>query len=185
MSTTRNVAQLAAELADDTSLEERINNKIKSSRLTTSLIDLRLSKNINQKSVAERMSCDASKISRLESGSDFDWKFTDVAQYVNAVGYSMHISFCDEELPLADRIKQNVFETKELLDELVELANDNGDDGILVDKIHQFFGEVLFNFVTRFSDSKDNLPPSLSYDEGKISELLDDDSVGQGQLAEC
>ena len=59
----------------------------------------------------------------------------------------------DTELPAASRIKQCVFRIHDLMESLVDLAKEVDDDTDITDKIHQFYGEVLLNFLSRFEDS--------------------------------
>ena len=70
----------------------------------------------------------------------------------------MCILFDAPSLPAADRIKQYVFEIHRHLESLVELTKKVGDDTGIIAKIHEFYGEVLFDFVTRFSESYQKLP---------------------------
>jgi len=56
-------------------------------------------------------------------------------------------------MPAAAKIKQCVFIIHELLERLASLAKEVDDDTEITDRIHKFYGEVLFNFLFRFEDS--------------------------------
>jgi transcriptional regulator with XRE-family HTH domain len=125
--------------------------------MVSTLLHLRTEKGLSQQEIAEQMGCDPSKISRLETGTDFQLKWVDIIKYLHALGVRLNIMFQDDSLSAASQIKQHVFAIHELLQQLAALAEEVGDDEDLIDKIHQFYGEVLFNFVERFEDSYEKL----------------------------
>jgi transcriptional regulator with XRE-family HTH domain len=143
----------AAFLADDPAVKEKVESEINASTLVKALISMRVGKGLSQSEVAKTMGCTPSKISKLEAGKDSVLKWGDVCAYLSAIGMNLSLMFDDSSLPAAERIKQCVFRTHELLEDLAKLAEEVGDDAEITDKIHQFYGEVLFNFVTRFGDS--------------------------------
>lgn len=81
-----------------------------------------------------------------------------------------YILFEDPSIPAAGRIKQHVFAIHSLLEKLAGLAQQVGDDTKIVDKIHQFYGEVLFNFLRKFGDSYKKLLPVVKFDETELPE---------------
>ena len=123
------------------------------SQLVNTLLQLRIEKGISQKELAKRIGCDPSKISRIEAGKDLQLRMGDVMQYLSALNVKMNMVFEDTSLPVAEQIKQHVFLIHEKLEELVKLAKQVDGDKIIINKIHVFCSEVLFNFLSRFGDS--------------------------------
>lgn len=60
-------------------------------------------------------------------------------------------------MPAADQIKQHVFSIHEKLESLVRIAKEVDGDTEIVGKINQFYGEVLFNFLSKFESSHPKL----------------------------
>lgn len=157
MSTTyQTAAAAAAALAEDPTVEARVNEEVLRGQLVSALVELRLARGVTQQQVADFMRCDASTISRFESGNDA--KFSEVLGYLGALKLGMNILFCDPELAVNEQIKQCVFELHGNLERLVELAERVQDDPNFVRSIHAFFGEVQMNFMTRFEESYKKLP---------------------------
>jgi transcriptional regulator with XRE-family HTH domain len=152
----KTVAQLAAALAGDPKVEQEVQQEIANSSLVSYLLSLRVSKGLTQEQIAESMKCDASKISRLEAGNDANLRWPDLAGYVAALKLNMCLLFEDPSVPLAERIKEYVFRIHKDLEELTALAQQAGDDK-LTQKIHQFSGEVLLNFLIRHKDHSEKL----------------------------
>lgn len=159
----------AAFLADDPAVKEKVESEINASTLVKALISMRVGKGLSQSEVAKIMGCTPSKISKLEAGKDSALKWGDVCAYLSAIGMNLSLMFDDSSLPAAERIKQCVFRTHELLEDLAKLAEEVGDDSEITDKIHQFYGEVLFNFVTRFGDSYKRLSSIVKVPESEIA----------------
>lgn len=157
------VSEAAAHLAGDPDVKERVEQEISRSQIVKILLNLRAHKGMTQKEIAELMACDPSKISKLESGNDLNLKWGDIVQYLSALGAGVSIMIEDESLPAASRIKQHVFRIRDLLEELADLAKEVGDDTDITDKIHQFYGEVLFNFLARFQDSYEKLDTTVRF----------------------
>lgn len=151
MSTNRKtVAAMAAELADDPAIEADVEALARRSRLVRTLVDIRLTKKMTQAQIASAMHCDQSRVSRIENGYDDDLTYGDMVAYANAAGCSLNLLFDDTGAPAATRIKQHVFAIQAQLNSLATLAEQTGDERALVAKIHEFMGEVLFNFLVRF-----------------------------------
>lgn len=166
----KSVAETAAQLAGDEKIQGRVEREILRSRMVTTLLQWRIQKGKTQKQVADYMGCDPSKISKLEAGNDLQLKWTDIIGYLSALGVSVNILFEDQSLPAAGRIKQHVFAIHNLLEKLANLAKQVGDDNNIVDKIHQFYGEVLLNFLSKFGDSYKKLLPFVKFDESELPE---------------
>ncbi len=150
-------ASLAALLASDPAVEAKVEREIQLSTVVSHLLALRVGKGLTQDQVAERMGCDASKISRLESGTDEGLKWMDIVGYSSAVGTDIRLAFEDRDLPAADRIKHCVFEIDTGLKQLAELTKTLGTNDGITQKIHSFYAEVLFNFLVRYKDSCDSI----------------------------
>ena len=161
--TYKEVSQAAAFLADDPEVKERVENEILKNQLVSTMIRIRVDKGISQKVVADAMHCDPSKISKLEAGNDEHLKWIDVVGYLTALGVNFNISFEDKNMSAADKIKHHVFMIHDLLEQLADLAKEVGDDRDFTDKIKQFYGEVLFNFMMRFGDSCEKLGSVLQF----------------------
>ena len=84
-------ASLAALLASDPAVEAKVEREIQLSTVVSHLLALRVGKGLTQDQVAERMGCDASKISRLESGTDEGLKWMDIVGYSSAVGTDIRL----------------------------------------------------------------------------------------------
>jgi hypothetical protein len=69
----------------------------------------------------------------------------------------MSIVFENNDLPAADQIRQHVFSIHEKLESLVKIAKEVDGDTEIVGKINQFYGEVLFNFLSKFESSYSKL----------------------------
>jgi hypothetical protein len=69
----------------------------------------------------------------------------------------MSIVFENNDLPAADQIRQHVFSIHEKLESLVRIAKEVDGDTEIVSKINKFYGEVLFNFLSKFESSHSKL----------------------------
>ena len=123
----------AAYLAGDEKVKQQVDEEICCSQLVNTLLQLRIEKGISQKELAKRIGCDPSKISRLEAGNDLQLKIGDVRQYLSALDVTMNMVFEDTSLPVAKKV--------------------DGDE-VIINKIHVFCSEVLFNFLSRFGDKR-------------------------------
>jgi len=151
------VSDAAAFLAGDEQVKALVEQEIAGSQIVNSLIQQRMGKKVSQKELAQRMGCDPSKISRMEAGNDAQLKIGDVTHYLTAIGVQMSMIFEDAELPAAERIKRHVFAIHEQLERLVDIAKQVDGDDSIIKKIREFYGEVLLNFMLRFSDSHQKL----------------------------
>ncbi|ANT65119.1 MULTISPECIES: helix-turn-helix domain-containing protein [Prosthecochloris] len=149
----KSAAEVAAFCTGDEAFRQLVEKEVKQSRIAYNLLKLRLTKEVSQKALAERMGCDSSKISRMESGNDNNLKIGDIRDYLSALGVGMSMTFEDNELPAADRIKSYVYAIHDQLNKLAGLASEVDGDDEIIDKIKIFYGEVLFNFLARYTDS--------------------------------
>jgi transcriptional regulator with XRE-family HTH domain len=153
----KTIAQMAAALAEDPKVEQDVREEINRNLLVSYLLSLRVSKKLTQEQVATAMGCDASKISRIESGNDENLKWGDIAAYAGALNVNICVLFEDPNLPAAERIKRCVYKISEHLKKLAELARKVGGDDDIAKKINEFSGEVLLNFLLRYKDHHDEM----------------------------
>jgi transcriptional regulator with XRE-family HTH domain len=151
------VADAAAHLAGDTNVATRVTREIHQNEVVSLLLEMRISKGLTQEQVAERMGCDPSKVSRIESGSDRQLKWIDIVGYISALNVQLSLFFDDESLSHTARIKQCVFKIDEDLTRLSELAQQCDGDEKITQGIARFYKEVLFNFMLRYTQNKGKL----------------------------
>jgi len=102
MSTLDNVAKLAAGLAEDEGAAERVRAHAAGTQLISTLINLRSSKGLTQRKIAAKRGVHASKVCRMEAGSDDQLHWGDVLRYMRALGVSLSLLVDDPSLPAAD-----------------------------------------------------------------------------------
>ena len=158
MSTLEKMAKLAADLAGDEGVAQRVREQAANTRLVRMLIDWRTAKNLSQRQLAVKMGVSPSKVCRMEAAQDGELNWGDVVKYFDAMGVRLSMMVDDPNLPAAERIKHHVLATHALLEELQVLAQQMGDGDEITAKIKQFYGEVLFNFAIRFADCYSKLP---------------------------
>jgi transcriptional regulator with XRE-family HTH domain len=151
-------ATLAASLTGNPEAAKRVARHQAETRFVRTLIDMRVARKLSQRELAKNMSVSPSKVCRLEASRDEDLNLGDVFLYLKALGMTMSVIFDDPTLPAADRIKHHVFAVHDQLEQLQKLACQIGGEDAISDKIKQFYGEVLFNFVLRLGDSYAKLP---------------------------
>lgn len=149
----KSIAEVATVLAGDSKIQKGVENEMKKSKVTKALLLMRIEKGITQKQIAQHMKCSQSKISKIEAGNDMSLEFKDILDYATSLGIEVAISFEDKSLPVSKRIKQHIFALHGHLETLANIAKEVEDDSDIVDKIHQFYGEVLLNFLIKFGDS--------------------------------
>lgn len=164
----QSVAEAAAYLADDPKAKESVEHKARNSMLVRALLSIRIQKGVTQKHIADFLKCNPSKISKMESGNDLNFKWIDIIGYLAAMNMRTSILVDDQSLPAATRIKQYVYRIKDLLDSLATLAKEVDEDTDITEKIHQFYGEVLFNFLKEFDESYDKLRSVIKIPEDEI-----------------
>ena len=147
------IGDAAAYLAGDEKVKQQVDEEICCSQLVNTLLQLRMEKGISQKELAKRIGCDPSKISRMEAGNDLQLRMGDEMRYLSALDLTINVVFEDTSLSVAEQIKQHVFLIQEKLEQLVKLAKQVDGDEVIINKIHVFCSEVLFNFLSRFGDS--------------------------------
>lgn len=132
--------------------------RMRTRRLIKLLTAARVEHGLTQKEVASRMNCSESKVSRMESATDAELNFGDVAAYAKAIGLSMSILFDDSTLPNATRIKHCVCKIASMLKHLTELAAEEDEDDRMKNAINAFQVEVLMNFLIKYRESGAVIP---------------------------
>jgi transcriptional regulator with XRE-family HTH domain len=150
-------AEAFASIVGDDAVKDSIQDEAGKTQLLSTLVRMRMQKGVSQKRLAELMQCTPSKISRLESSTDDTLKLSDIKEYVRSLNIGMSIVFEDNDLPAADQIRQHVFSIHEKLESLIRITKEVDDDTEIVGKINQFYGEVLFNFLSKFESSHSKL----------------------------
>lgn len=156
-----NAAEAAAFLTGDPEAATAVKNELSRTTLIDTLVAIRVGKRMTQKELAHVLKWNPSKVCKMERTQDVQLHWGDVVAYAHALDISMSILFDSPSLPKAHRVKQHVFAIKDLLDDLVALAKETDEDDTIPGKIHLFFGEVLLNFLQRFSESYSRLPTKL------------------------
>ena len=125
------------------------------------LISLRIAKKLTQRQLAPKMGVSSSKVCRMEALRDDQLNWGDVVKYTNALGVNLSVLVDDPGLPAAERIKHHVLTTHALLEQLRVLTENTAEGEALTAKIKEFYGDVLFNFLTGFTDSYSKLPQAI------------------------
>lgn len=166
----KDAASAAAALTGNPAVGDQVRNEIKYSAVVAALLNMRVSRGLSQDQIAKSMKCDPSKVSRIEGGNDRNLKWMDIVGYVKAMNLNMCLTFEDPSLPAAERIKSRVFKIHSDLEELTTLAKKVGSDDKIAKKIHQFYGEVLLNFVVHYKDNFDQLCSVIKFEAPAIQE---------------
>lgn len=83
------VGEMLGDLPLDDSLHEEVDARIKSRQMIKHLIALRVSHDLSQKDIADRLGCSQSRISKLENGVDDGLRVGDVRDYLHAMGLDL------------------------------------------------------------------------------------------------
>jgi transcriptional regulator with XRE-family HTH domain len=153
----KNTAEAAAHLAEKPEMARLVNEEICKNTLVYALLSMRIAKGMTQQQIAKSMKCNASKISRIESGNDTQLNWSDIVDYTRALKVQMSVLFDDESLPVAARIKQCVFKIDDDLRRLARMAQQFDGDDKTAEQINRFYKEVLFNFLKKFSENHERL----------------------------
>ncbi len=135
-------------------------------RLVNCLTIIRCSNEVSQAELANRMGCAQSKISKIESSTDADLNFGDVASYALAINQSIQIMFSPSRKNGADHIRFHVGCIKHELDQLVRIA---GDDKDICDGVEAFAVETVQKLVATIETTLDKLPHRLDQSSSRVS----------------
>jgi DNA-binding Xre family transcriptional regulator len=152
---------LAKDLFGDEIVQEMANHA-NATAFISALEEIRVTKDLSQRDLAKRIGWSHSKLHRFESSPDANLRWGDIVEYCKALDFDLTITFADHDIPAATNIKHHVLAIKKQLDTLVAIASSQNDDPTIVNKIHQFYGEVLLNFLTNFTDNHQRLPPIIT-----------------------
>ncbi len=151
--TSMTVAEIAAHFSRDKARTKKaVEKEIYDSALVTFLIKIRHDRGMTQTEIAKRMSCSVSKVSRIESGTDSRLSFQDILDYSHAVDVHPAMMFEPRDTQSPMLIRQFVFGIEERLEHLAVIARESREGDVFSEKIHLFFGEVLFNIIKKFGD---------------------------------
>lgn len=178
-------ALLAGDLAGDENIRGGVQKKIAANEMVSSLIGVRHKSNLSQDMIAKRMNCHPSKISRIESGNDLNLKWGDIVDYCRAAEHTITVLFESdaESLPASARIKNSVLRIHKDLSELAEIAKSLGEDDEITKKINMFYGEVLLNFMVRYSENYESAGFTIPI--AKSDRISSDGKVTQEQFIEA
>jgi transcriptional regulator with XRE-family HTH domain len=149
----RNAAAAAAVLTGKPRVAQGVQRRVAATQLVTELFALRTARGMTQADVAKQMGCGQAKISKLEAGTDAQLSVAELRGYLKALGISARLMIDNQHVPVAQRITQHVLALHDMLEQLAGLVKQVSDDTRIVNKIHEFYGEVLFNFMLRFGQS--------------------------------
>ena len=141
-------------------------------RLARTLFNLRHQAGLSEQEVAERLGWTKKRVENFERREVDKISFGDFERYTVAIGMFAGISFFKKEEPLVSKVKYHVFETKKLLDQLVEKVE--GDEKIS-QEVEKFFDDYFFNIALIYANSvlklyraKDTLPET---EESRVEQI--------------
>lgn len=176
---------VAAALAEDCGVAGRMAAHDAATRVVWALTQMRVERGLSQRDLAKRMGTSASKVCRIEAGTDADLRLGDIVTFMGALDHKVTLAFEDQKLPTAERIKHHVHSIHAMLEELRALAVKVGAGDGISEGIKTFYGEVLFNFLLRFGDSYSKLPSSTIRLDGDPAKGADDKPNEAGRPDGC
>jgi transcriptional regulator with XRE-family HTH domain len=153
------VEEMAAATIPNAEFNKELNRQLTARSVANHLVALRGAKGLSQQDVADRMDCSQSRISKMEQTDDEDLRLGDVARYLNAVEYTLHIGMTERRQPLVDQVKYHVFAIRQALRRLIKLAHVDED---IARGVAGFFGEACYNFIIMMQKSAEEMPPNAS-----------------------
>ncbi len=178
----KNVVQMAKDLSVDQSFADDLAKRIAQRQIVKKLIALRAAKGLTQQDIADSLGCTQSRVSKLESQTDFELSLGDFQGYADALGMQVVITLMKKDASIVDMVKQHAFCIKRLTDHLAALA---ATDRIIAEGVSNFFGEAAFNLLRMLQDSAKKLPPR---EEGELPQIcfetceLDDEEELRARL---
>ena len=151
----QSVSEMAADLTDDKTIEERLKEQFARRALAKMLFRLRCTRGVTQQELAEEMGVTQGKISRLEHSDLETIKIGDIAAYTEGLGIDFLIVFHTSLAEPADRVKMFAHFLKREFDAIAELV---GDDSTLVDATADFIGDQLVTIAKAMGDTISKLP---------------------------
>jgi DNA-binding transcriptional regulator YiaG len=166
----KDIASLAGALTDSDEMKEQVERQVQNSQLINSLISMRINAGMSQTALSKHMHCSQGKVSKMESGTDESLNLYDVVKYASALDCNVQLCIESRNMPKAEKVKYHVTMVHRLLKDLAELAREDDKDGIIARKIHEFYGEVLLNFLLQFAENHNALKSCLSVSLGSTPE---------------
>jgi transcriptional regulator with XRE-family HTH domain len=144
-------------MSDDPEFVDSIEHHLKQRTLLHHLFGLRSSKGISQKTIAERMGCSQSRVSKLENGTDDELRLGELRSYAQALRLDMGLVFTKSGNTDVELIKAHAILIKRLLSRMCAFAKRDDD---IADAFAAFLGEAFFNLVKMLQDSAKDVPPN-------------------------
>ena len=154
------VSQMIRETSDSQDFSEAFEKQLAERQLMKQLLLVRMEKGLSQEDVAKKMGCTQSKVSKLESSKDGDIQMDDLVKYSTAIGLRPQFMFFTD-VAAANMIKHHFFETKALLQKLVDVAKD---DPVIAKGVGHFCAEAIVNYFKMLAESADALPKDVKSD---------------------
>src|SRR5690606_20924598 len=106
------------------------------------LFGLRSSQGVSQATMAERLSCSQSKISKFENGEDGEISLQELTDYLAALDRGVMLFFYRRSQKTMEQIKFHALMIKQCLNHMVELAENDESIG---DGVYRSHLETLVN----------------------------------------
>jgi transcriptional regulator with XRE-family HTH domain len=128
--------------------------------ITRQLASMRLSRNLSQEQMAEKIGCTQSCVSKWESGRDEDLTLKIIRDYAQETNHPIGISFGPAPNHV-ESVKAHAFCIRDHMLELAKLAHV---DEEMEKEIHAFFGEAAFNILTILGKCHNEMPEGTRAD---------------------
>lgn len=157
LSSSDSVADMVRQATGEEGLASSLATSAKKRIVINHLIAHRLKYDLSQDEVAARLNRSQSKVSKFENADDADLRFGDIVDYAKATGLLITITMSAEKRKSAvAQIKYHAFQIKELLEQIVTLAED---DAEMVDGAKHFLQlELPLNLLKMVVDVAAKLP---------------------------
>ena len=117
--------------------------------LSQHLSAIRIASGITEHEIAKRLGCDEKCVVDFEYQETGKIKVSEIALYLNALGFDTRLVFTDKEATHADKIKCLVLETTDLLSDLVKVS-EPGEDEKITEEVSKFLIEYFVNVSRLF-----------------------------------
>lgn len=156
----QSATELLQDLTDDQELVDEVAKQTSERVFVKHLIAHRVREGLSQADIANSMDCTQSRVSKLESSTDDELKLGEIERYLDATELAMAITIMRKPATAVDQIKFHALRIKQLLESLVELADDEDEE--VADGIAKFTCfETPLNLLKIVSDSISKLPESV------------------------
>ena len=151
------VQELTRHISEDAEFPRQLEETLRRKKLVKKLMALRAAKDVSQQEMADKLGCSQSRISKLESCEDADWRLGDLRDYLGAMELEISLTIAPRDWSAADQVKFHAFQISDCLKRLVEVAQTSPDQSIR-DGIQKFHVEALVNLMKFVVESAQNLP---------------------------